>query len=378
MSLADAGSRAQPASHEAGFFAWWSSELARLWPQRGRNLPRGDLILALYDGKKLQVMASGRAGIEELGIVDCPTDERGFDRNADLVAARIRESRLPLVLRLAPGLGLATTDRLPKTAGRELRPIIANRLDGLTPWNAETAAFDTLDVAQAADGMLEVQIAVAPKRSIDRGIELLHQLGLEPDVIDLAIDAEDAVAGEAPTHDLGGAGRRPRLPRSVPIIGGLLVFVAVAAAIFAFFEMQSRQAALAQRQSYALMLTDRLEDLPDLRSRIEALESEDRAALDHHLGRPSALVTIETLSRVLPDTVWLESLRLAEGRLVLNGYSTDTAQLPSLLEGSEAFQAAGFTASSERLMVPKGPDEMIEVDRFSLEADVRPDAGLLP
>lgn len=378
MSVTHAAAVAPSASDGAGFFAWWKSELAALWPRQGHSLPRNDFVLALYDGDKMHVMASGRSGIDELGVVDCPTDERGIDRSADLLAARIRASKLPLVLRLAPNLGLATADRLPRTASRELRPIIANRLDVLTPWNAETAAFDTLDVVPAADGMLDVQIAVAPKRWIRRATELLDLLGLKADVIDLAVDNEDAAAAGTPTHDLGCADRSPRLPRIIPIVGGLFVFVAIAAAIFAFFEMQSRQAALAQRQSYAAMLTDRLQDLPELRTRIETLETEGRAALEHHLGRPSALMTIETLSRVLPDTVWLESLRLDEGRLVINGYSTDAAQLPSLLEGSAAFQAAGFTASNERLMMPKGPDEMIEVDRFSLQATVRPDAKLLP
>jgi Tfp pilus assembly protein PilN len=90
------------------------------------------------------------------------------------------------------------------------------------------------------------------------------------------------------------------------------------------------------------------------------------------------LVTIETLSQVLPDSVWLESLTLSEGHLLLNGYSTDAAKLPSLLEGTAAFRAAAFAASNERLMMPRSDDEVIEVDRFTLQADVRPDAGLLP
>jgi Tfp pilus assembly protein PilN len=219
---------------------------------------------------------------------------------------------------------------------------------------------------------------VAPRRPIDRAIERLAEIGLTPEVVDLALDEEDAEALGPPTHDLGGAVRRPRLPKAIPIGAALILFTAFASGVFAFFDLQSRQAALEQRQGYAAMLADRLQDLPDLRARIEMLEDEDRAALDRHLAHPSALVTIETLSQVLPDSVWLESLTLSEGHLLLNGYSTDAAKLPSLLEGTAAFRAAAFTASNERLMMPRSDDEVIEVDRFTLQADVRPDAGLLP
>jgi general secretion pathway protein L len=353
-----------------GFLAWWAGELAQLLPAGGRGLPRGDFIVALYDGTTMQLAASGRRGVEELGVVDCPAGERGLDRNAALLAEQVRHSGLPLVLRLAPELGLEAFDRLPRAARKELRQIVANRLDGLTPWNADAVLFDTIAVSPADDDMLDVVLAVAPRRIVQRATETLEQLGLAPDVIDLG----DGDSMAPPTHDLGRAGHRRHLPRFVPIAAGLFVFAALAAGIFAYFDARAREAALEQRRSYAAMLEQRLEDLPSLRARIGDLESEGRAVLERHLARPSALLTIETLSRLLPDSVWLESLTLAEDRLQLAGYGSDAAQLPSLLEGHPSFHAAALTASSERLAMPRGPDEIVEVDRFSLQVNVRPDA----
>ena len=371
-TLFGADPRPQPAGQ--GFFSWWGSELAALWPSRSDRLPRDNFVVALYDGHALQFMASGRGRIEEIGVVDCPTGERGFDRNADLLADQVRQSGLPLVLRLDGALGLETFDRLPLTARKDLRQIIANRLDGLTPWTAEAAVFATTSITQGGDGMLDVTLAVVPKRVVRRATEVLEQLGLVPDIVDLA--AADSAA--PPTHDFARGGRPKRLPRYVPVTAGLLVFAGIAAGVFAFFELDSRAAALGQRQAYAAMLEQRLEDLPALHQRIEALESEARAVLERHRARPSALVTVETLSRVLPDTVWLESLTLVDGRLTLTGYSTAVSELPSLLEGDPAFHAAGFTASSERLLMPQEDGPVIEVDRFSLEAEVRPEAELRP
>lgn len=381
--MASAVSRALRGSHEAparakeGFFAWWGAELANLWPSRRRGLPRDGYVLAIYEGAALHFAACGRGDIEDLGVVDCPPADAGrpLERNADLLAAQIRKSGLPLVLRLAPDLGLMTFDRLPQAARKELRRIVANRLDGLTPWNAETACFDLPSVGRTADGMLDIELAVAPRRTVDRAIAALARLDLEPDIVDLA-DAADRHA--PPTHDLGHAGRTRRLPGYVPLLGGFLLFAGLAAGIFAFFDLQARRAVLAQRQGYALMLEQRLADLPELRTRIDALRNESRAVLDRHLAVPSALVTIETLSRVLPDTVWIENLTLSERQVSLSGYSTDATQLPSLLEASTVFTAARFASPSERLLMPKGTDSFVEVDRFSLQADVRPEAALTP
>jgi general secretion pathway protein L len=374
MSEALFGADPRPQPHGQGFFAWWGSELAAFWPTRRGGLPRDNFVVALYDGHALEVAANGRGRIEELGIVDCPTDERGFDRNADLLAEQIRHSGLPLVLRLDGALGLETFDRLPRTARNDLRQIIANRLDGLTPWSAETAVFDTTSITPGADGMLEVSLAVVPKRVVRKATEVLEQLGLVPDIVDLA----EADSFAPPTHDFARGGRPKRLPRRVPVLAGLLVFAGIAAGIFAFFELQSRAAALDQRRAYATMLEQRLEDLPSLHQRIETLKGEERAVLQRHLARPSALVTFETLSRVLPDTVWLESLTLVDGRLTLTGYSTAVSELPSLLEGNPAFEAAAFTASNERLLMPQNEGQVVEVDRFSLQADVRPNAEIAP
>lgn len=353
-----------------GLYAWWAGEIAQLLPARRRSLPKDEFIVALYDGNVIQLAAVGRRAIEELGVIDCPKGERGLDRNADLLAEQVRQSGLPLVLRLAPGLGLECFDRLPKAAKKELRQIVANRLDQLTPWNAESAVFDTIAVTPGADGMLEVALAVAPRRTVAKAAQTLEQLGLVPDVIDLG--ESDGMA--PPSHDFARAGHRRHLPRFIPITALLFVFLAAAAGVFAFFDARAWEAALDQRRSYAALLDQRLEDLPALRERIAGLESEGRAVLERHLARPSAVLTLETLSRLLPDTVWLESLTLSDGKLQLNGYSADAARLPSLLESHPAFHAAGLTASSERLAMPRGEADLVEVDRFSLQADVRPNA----
>ncbi len=114
MSEALLGADPRPQASGQGFLARWAGELAALWPSRSGRLPKDNLV-ALYDGKALPFVATGRGRIEEIGVVDCPTDGRGSDRNADLLADQIRHSGLPLGLRLRC-----------RPRARDIRPAAAN------------------------------------------------------------------------------------------------------------------------------------------------------------------------------------------------------------------------------------------------------------
>lgn len=351
-----------------GFLAWWASELTALMPANGRRLPSDRFVVAVFDGRTLQLAIRHRGRVEQLGVVETAADDREADTRSELLAERIRRRELPLVLRLVPDLGIQTGDRLPAAAKGELRAIIANKLDMLTPWSAETACFDTVRVGAPDAGMLAVEIAVAPERTVARAVGAVERLGLAVDIVDLG--EEDPYA--PPTHDLLHGNRQRRLPRWLPVGGALLAAAAVTIGIFAYFDIEARNAGLTQRRAYAGLLEQRLEDLPQIRGRIEALEAGSRAVLERHLGLPSTLATIETLSRLLPDSVWLDSLTIDGRRLTLTGYGGDAAGLPALIEGNASFEAARLTAPSERISIAGEGENFLEVDQFSLQAEVRP------
>ncbi len=351
-----------------GFFAWWANELTGLMPASGRRLPTDRFVVAVFDGRTLQFAMRHRGRVEQLGAFESMPEGREADTGAALLADRINRRELPLVLRLVPDLGIQTADRLPVAAKGELRAIIANKLDMLTPWSAETACFDTVRIGASDDDTLAVEIAVAPEKTVARAVAAVERLGLTVDVVDLGEDDPYA----PPTHDLLHGNRQRRLPRWLPIGGALLAAAALTIGIFAYFDIEARNAGLAQRQAYAGLLEQRLEDLPEIRGRIEALEAGSRAVLERHLGRPSTLATIEKLSRLLPDSVWLDTLTIDGRRMTLTGYSGDAAELPALIEGNASFEAARLTAPSERRAMTDQMGNLIEVDRFSLQAEVRP------
>src|SRR5262249_16305181 len=79
----------------------------------------------------------------------------------------------------------------------------------------------------------------------------------------------------------------------------------------------------------------------------------------------SSVVTIETLSRALPDSAYLTELRLEGGTLRIVGLAADAPALLAPLEASKSFSNVRFFAPTTR-----GPDGLLS--RFNIEARVEP------
>ena len=345
------------------FFTWWAAELAAVWPGRGRALPSRHFAVARFDGRTLQVVVDNHGRIETLGCIGTDrSNSRGF-REAESLGGELRRRALKLVLRLDSELGLQAVDILPEMARRELLPILTHRLDQLTPWNAETAAFDILRIDPRAGGMLEVGLAVVPCHIVARAKALLAQHGLTADVTDLEIGEPLA----APTHDLGRLEHSPRLPRPVLALAGLVFVAAVTTGGVLSLGNAEQQRTLDRLRDHATALEGRLADLPALHARIRALDDLQRVAHERSVAQPSSLVVLESLSRALPDDAWIESLTLTDRRVTLSGYARNAARLPRLLEAVLVFEAARFVGPLTRLVEMTDDGQAAEMDRFSME-----------
>jgi general secretion pathway protein L len=84
------------------------------------------------------------------------------------------------------------------------------------------------------------------------------------------------------------------------------------------------------------------------------------------------------LSRLLPDSVWLDAVTLDGREVTLSGYAEDAAQVLPIIESSPHFKEAQFRAPSTRVTVPGPGGGTREVERFSLSAKVQPMADAQP
>jgi general secretion pathway protein L len=81
-------------------------------------------------------------------------------------------------------------------------------------------------------------------------------------------------------------------------------------------------------------------------------------------AEPSAIDRWAEIARILPDNTWLTKLSISEQKVTLSGVSQSPGELLGLLEQSELFAAAIFTAPVTR-------DHLSGQDRFSIEMNTK-------
>jgi general secretion pathway protein L len=357
-----------------GFLAWWLEELRALAPARRvrRPGPRRSTVLFWEDGV-VRVFEARRAGVAEIGSFLLEPARKGarrlparLDQLAPAALSAELRGRRRLLLRLSTAHGLLARDLLPAEAEPELRAIVANRLDTLTPWTAERAAFDVEINRRRPDGRLEVTVAAVPRALLERIRERLLELGIEVEGVDLGAADDPPVA----RFDLTGetarsSGSLLRLA-AFALVGSLVLL----GAALAGSEIHARSVVLGDRERAAALLEARLADLGELRERLLALRREAVLVAQRLAAAPSALGVLEALSRALPDDAFLSELELSGDRLRIAGFATNAAPLVPLLEELPALEDVRFQAPSSKTILEDPEFGRREVERFVLAARV--------
>ena len=359
---------------EAGFVDWWLGELRGLLPRRWRESgPRRYQLVLRLERPFARVYERRGRRLESVGSLVLPGASPGADppeleSRLRRVISRHKDSTL---LVLGDDDALTCTDLLPAAAEGDLGRIMTHKLDLLTPWSAEQGYVAHKVLGRRRDGMLEVLVAAASRPRLDELLRDLASLGVRPAAVDVAVPgAGDPTAG-VDLLRTGTPERRGGMARLLLAVGVLLLCAALGVI---GWQIQQRRQLLDQQSRLVVGLEQRLADLPDLQGRIETLRAQARFFADDRSSRPSPLLVLEVLSRLLPDSVWLTEIRLDGSELLISGLAEDASTLVPLVEGAPEFEQVRFQAPSTRVTVRGADDREREVERFSLRAVVDPAA----
>ena len=349
-----------------GFLRWWLDELRGLLPAawRRHGAPPRCTVLVL-EGEQMHVLRRRGAKTTPLGRL-----RLGAAVLTDLPFAQaLARRRDPVWLALRPQDGILAHDTLPSGAERDLRMIMRHRVEVLTPLPENSVYSDARVVARRPDGVLDVELMVAPRELLDPVLADLAALSLVPAGVDVLTPGTSLPAG---FDLLGGAGRRPvdrlRLAALCVVAAAIVVGLGGWGAT-AFY---AREQELTQKSAHLAALQDRFADLPTLRQRIEAERQQAGFVAERRRDSGSATVVLEALSRILPDNAWLTELRLEGRDLTVSGYAATAAELVPMIEASPHFSGVRFRAPSTRTSLSAADGSTRTVERFSIEATVNP------
>ncbi len=332
----------------ARFMRWWTGELAALLPGAlAHRLPgsAGRLMLDLSgpawvllrqrggrDGRYVPIAEAegGAARLRALGMTG---------RRVELLVS----AQTLLVWRLS----------LPMAAGADLRGAIEFQAERKTPFGpGETYIGYRVLRRDAETRQIEVEVALVPRAAADGLGARAAALGLVATAL-----SSDTVGALAPRIAL------PVAPRARSRWRGVLWLLAISAVLLVGAIVQT---ALAERTRIERHLAAELQAARAAAERVQRereaqarLQSARDVLLARRRETPSVVLTLDRLTRLLPDDVWLTQLSLSGGNAQAAGHAPVASALIGLIDAAEPFSAPRFLAAITR-------DTTIGLERFNL------------
>ena len=276
--------------------------------------------------------------------------------------ALLAQSQVEVVL--APSRFVFRPLELPRGADQFLDGIVRSQIDRLTPWSANNAVFGWSASLDAGADRTAVIVAATARALVAPIAQALTEARVDRITMSTRADNEEGVIIPVFAHQsMGADGGRLRR--------GLIIGLGVAGATFAVslgawvFVGGAYDARLAELHKG---IAERREAIMNGRGSaaeqaLQALQAKKRAT-------PSAVMTLEELSKMLPDDTHLTELRMEDGKVQLVGVSGDAPALIRLIEQSQRFKHATFFAPTVR-----GPDGHGE--SFHIEAQLEPSFAVM-
>jgi general secretion pathway protein L len=294
-----------------------------------------------------------------------PVDEAplrlGNNRFVDPISARMRMllagSRIDVAL--LPSRFVLRTLELPRAANQFLDGVVRSQIDRLTPWSASDAVFGWSSPVDAGPDRISIAIAATASAQIAPLVQALSAARV--DHIRMSTRLGDEGLHDIPVFaQRSGGDASARCLRHGVVVGLTLSGLAFAISLGAWIvigseyevragdvqnRIEQRRAALVNQPNSA---TEQI---------VQALQARKRTS-------PSAVITLETLAKALPDDTHLTELRIEDGKFQIVGLSGNAPVLIRLIEQSRRFMRATFFAPTVR--VPGGGET------FHIEAHLEP------
>lgn len=341
------------------FLRWWGGELAYFVPKRLLKLLGGarDRLVISRMGDGLSVALHNDEGVHELGLL--PLDENAQLKREQLLADNPELDNAELILRLNSDQSLARVFKLPGVAEENLQQVTSFEMDRLTPFNASQVYYDVKLLERlVATRQIRVELALAPRKTLDSIMDELLAVGWYPERVDLNVGYEGL------RHNLLPEKFRPpksRLPK-IATLASAALFVFLLFAILGL-PILMNQSLLAELQAQVKSVAKVAKEVQELREDAEKLTNENGFLLQRKRQEPVMIDMLEELTKVIPDQTSLNGLQYRERKLIIQGQSPTASSLIERMEASPNFKNTSFVS-------PVTKDVSNGQERFQIASEV--------
>ena len=376
--------RIRGASRRVGltaFWRWWVGELAPLIPIQLRNAVRRRRLRPVLafdtDAAVLWVpgVANSVLAYKEAARIVLPADPAAAamaGRAAIDALARSAHGGGAKQARVAVALPadqiLRKTITLPAAVEANLAQVLAYDLDRHTPFKPDEVYFDTAVVGRdPVKKEIRVDWAAALRTVVDPMRRRAESWGAAVVAVTPDLPSGTAlIAGTGlnllPAAERPEASSRGRWEVWLPIV--LIVATALVATALPIWQKRGYVIALMQLANQGRMQADASSAL---REQLDRLTGDYNFALQKKYAFPSALQSLEDVTRLLPDDTWLTQFEMKSAvkgkephrEILVRGESANAGRLISLFEESKLFEQAAPRSPTTKIQ--PGPGEIFDV-----------------
>lgn len=345
------------------FLAWWGGELRALLPERGRRMLAVEdaLIVLELEGDELKV--SRRLSHHAVELMRLPLAERDalqptLERDLGEDARELRR-----VLLLPAPLVLRRVLTLPAAALENLRTVLGFELDRQTPFKPEQVVFDSRVLPHEPGArQVPVELALVPRERLQQSLTAVGTLAPTLSAVDVsALDGRPQGYNFLPPEQRQ---RRPntRLWINLGLLGFSVVFLLMAMSQL----LENRRQAVAALGAESDEMHDEARAVARLRTSLEDAATAANFLAIEKARQPSMVLLLNEITRLLPDSTWLERISFSNGEVSMSGQSDEAAKLVELLQGSSLLRSPALSG-------PIQPDARTRKDRFTITAGYGPE-----
>ncbi|MGB9296465.1 MAG: PilN domain-containing protein, partial [Pseudolabrys sp.] len=252
----------------------------------------------------------------------------------------LRGSRIELVLQSSRFLFRPL--ELPKRAAEYLDGIVRSQIDRLTPWTANEAIFSWTQPTDAPNDRINLTIAATARSMITPYLRAVAGFNAASIVVSTAQSNLGPQAAPIRLLDQR-VGSAVSVRRTRSILMAIFLLSGLSAAASIGFSAIASDNLGAEQQELMRKISARKAAMRNLfdGSALHTLEKRKQTT-------PSSVITLEALSKLLPDDTYVTELRIDGERLQIVGMTSDAPSLIRLIEQSPHFARAIFFAPTTR------------------------------
>jgi general secretion pathway protein L len=345
------------------FLAWWGGELRALLPERWRRMlavEDASVVLEL-EGDELKV--SRRLSDQAVELMRLPLAEREALQSTleSAMSEDMRELRRVLLLPAPSVLRRVLT--LPAAALENLRTVLGFELDRQTPFKPEQVVFDSRVLPHEPGArQVPVELALVPRERLQQSLAAIGPLAPTLSAVDVgAPDGRPQGYNFLPPEQRQRRANT-RLWLNLGLLGASVVLLLMAMSQL----LENRRAAVAALEAESDKMHDEARAVARLRDSLEDAAMAANFLAIEKARQPSMVLLLNEITRLLPDSTWLERISFSNGEVSMSGQSDEAAKLVELLQTSTLLRSPALSG-------PIQPDARTRKDRFTITAGYGPE-----